>query len=87
MADRGSWPKRVCHRPCDAAVEVVVGAAGRQSGNEPIECDKCRYWRRSRIEIMFGSLKDRRRVAPRCDRSPTAFFAAIALVATVIFHL
>ncbi|MDB5682790.1 MAG: transposase [Sphingomonas bacterium] len=36
---------------------------GRKSRNEPVRCDKRRYRRRSRIEIMFGRLKDWRRVA------------------------
>ena len=49
--------------------------------------DKRRYRRRSRIEIMFGRLKDWRRVATRYDRCPTAFFSAVALAATVIFWL
>lgn len=31
--------------------------------------------RRTRIEIMFGCLKDLRRVATRYDRCPTAFFS------------
>ena len=35
----------------------------------------------------FGRLKDRRRNATRYDRCPTAFFAAVALAATVIFWL
>ncbi|MCP3733265.1 IS5 family transposase [Sphingomonas sp. MG17] len=60
---------------------------GRKSRNEPIRYDKRRYRRRSRIEIMFGRLKDWRRVATRYDRCPTAFFSAIALAATVIFWL
>ena len=42
---------------------------------------------RSRIEILFGRLKDWRRVATRYDRCPTAFFSAVALAATVIFWL
>jgi hypothetical protein len=38
---------------------------------------------------MFGRLKDRRRVANRCDRSSSVFFffSAVALAATVIFWL
>lgn len=48
---------------------------------------KRRYRRRSRIEIIFGRLKDWRRVATRYDRCPTAFFSAVALAATVIFWL
>jgi transposase len=39
------------------------------------------------IEIMFGRLKDWRRVATRYDRCPKAFFSAVALAATVIFWL
>ena len=31
---------------------------GRRSRNEPVRYDKRRYRRRSRIEIMFGRLKD-----------------------------
>ena len=60
---------------------------GRKSRNEPIKYDKRRYRRRNRIEIMFGRLKDWRRVATRYDRCPTAFFSAIALAATIIFWL
>jgi hypothetical protein len=56
---------------------------GRKSRTEPIKYDK----RRSRIEIMFGRLKDWRRVATRYDRCPTVFFSAVALAATVILWL
>ncbi len=49
--------------------------------------DKRRYKRRNRIEIMFGRLKDWRRVATRYDRFPKVFLSANALVATVIFWL
>jgi len=60
---------------------------GRKSRDKPIKYDKRRYKRRNRIEIMFGRLKDWRRVANRCDRSPTVFLSAIALAATVLFWL
>jgi len=60
---------------------------GRKSRLEPIKYDKRRYRRRSRIEIMFGRLKDWRRVATRYDRCPTAFLSAVALAATVIFWM
>jgi transposase len=52
-----------------------------------VSYDKRRYRRRNRIEIMFGRLKDWRRVATRYDRCPTVFFSAVALAATVIFWL
>lgn len=60
---------------------------GRKSRSKTVKYDKRRYRRRNRIEIMFGRLKDWRRVATRYDRCPTAFFSAIALAATVIFWL
>jgi transposase len=50
----------------------------RKSRNAPIKYDKRRYRRRNPVEIMFGRLKDWRRVATRYDRCPTAFFSAIA---------
>ncbi len=43
--------------------------------------------RRNRIEIMFGRLKDWRRVATRYDRCPKVFLSAIALAAIVIYWL
>jgi transposase len=56
---------------------------GRTSRDKPVRYDK----RRNRIEIMFGRLKDWRRVATRYDRCPKVFLSAIALAATVIFSL
>ncbi|EIE49026.1 transposase, IS4 family protein [Citreicella sp. 357] len=49
--------------------------------------DKRRYKLRNRIEIMFGRLKDWRRVATRYDRCPQIFFSAVVLAATVTFWL
>ena len=60
---------------------------GRKSRIMPIKYDKRRYKSRNRIEIMFGRLKDWRRVATRYDRCPTVFLSAIALAATVILWL
>lgn len=45
------------------------------------------YRRRSGIVIMFGSLKDWRRLATRNDCCPTVFFSAVGLAATVTFWL
>ena len=60
---------------------------GRKSRGTPVKYDKRRYKRRNRIEIMFGRLKDWRRVATRYDRCPKVFLSAVALAATVIFWL
>ena len=59
----------------------------RKSRSLPVKYDKRRYKRRNRIEIMFGRLKDWRRVATRYDRCPTVFFSALTLAATVLFWL
>ena len=42
---------------------------GRKQRKKPVKYDKRRYKRRNRIEIMFGRLKDWRRVAARYDLS------------------
>ena len=60
---------------------------GRKSRGKPVKYDKRKYKRRNRIEIMFGRLKDWRRVATRYDRCPTVFFSTICLAATVMFWL
>ncbi len=58
---------------------------GRKSRDKPVRYDKRRYKRRNRIEIMFGRLKDWRRVATRYDRCPKVFLSVIALAATILF--
>ncbi len=60
---------------------------GRKQRKTPVKYDKRRYKRRNRIKIMFGRLKDWRRVATRYDRCPKVFLSAIALAATVIYWL
>lgn len=49
--------------------------------------DKRRYRRRSRIAIMFGRLKDWRRVATQYHRHLETFFSEVILAATVVFWL
>ena len=85
IADRGydaDWFREALHdmgiRPC---------IPGRKSRGKPVRHDKRRYKRRNRIEIMFGRLKDWRRIATRYDRCPKVFLSAIALAAAVIFWL
>lgn len=45
------------------------------------------YKQRHKIEIMFGRLKDWRRIAMRYDRCAHTFFSAICIAAAVIFYL
>jgi transposase len=56
---------------------------GRTSRGNAVRYDKRGYRRRNRIEIMFGGLKDWRRIAPRYDRCAKTFLSAVALTATV----
>ncbi len=60
---------------------------GRKKRKKPVKYDKRRYRRRNRIEIMFGRLKDWRRVATHYDRCPKVLLSEIALAETVIFWL
>jgi len=85
IADRGydaDWLREALKgkgiRPC---------IPGRKSRGKPVRYDKRRYRRRNRIEIMFGRLKDWRRIATRYDRCATTFLSAVALAATVMFWL
>ena len=54
---------------------------------DDIRYDKDVYRTRGRIEIMFGRLKDWRRIATRYDRAAHIFFSAICIAAAVIFWL
>ncbi len=85
LADRGcdaDW-----YRDALQAKGVKSCIPDRKPRNVTIKYDKRRYRSRSRIEMMFGRLKDWRRGTTRYDRCPTVFFSAIALAATVIFWL
>ncbi len=85
LGDRGydaDW-----YRDALQAKGITPCIPGRKSRIMPVKYDKRRYRSRSRIETMFGRLKDWRRVATRYDRCPTVFFSAVALAATVIFWL
>jgi transposase len=52
-----------------------------------IDYDRTLYKQRHKIEIMFGRLKDWRRLHTCYDRCAHTFMSAIALAATVIFWL
>lgn len=71
--------------PREYGLHKILHLAGRIQRKTAERYDKRRYERRNRIEIMFGGLKNVRRVAPRCDQCPTVFLATLALAATVIY--
>jgi putative transposase len=57
------------------------------SRKTPIPHDALLYRQRYRIEIIFGRLKDWRRIAMRYDRCAHIFFSAITLAATFTFWI
>ena len=85
LADRGydaDWLRKALQ---DRGIKACI--PDRKSRKTAVYYDKRRYKRRNRIEIMFGRLKDWRRVATRYDRCPETYLSAIALAATVLFWL
>ena len=59
---------------------------GRKSRIEPIIYDKSMYKIRRHIEILFGKIKENRRLAIRFDKADAAFlaFVALALIKIII---
>ena len=85
LADRGydaDW-----FREALADKGIVPCTAGRKSRGKPIKVEKRRYKRRNRIEIMFGRLKDWRRIATRDGRCPRVFLSVVVLAASVMIWL
>ena len=85
LADRGYDADWFRNGLTDMGISSCISS--RKNRKEPIPHDKKLYKERHKVEIMFGRLKDWRRVATRYDRSPTVFLSAIALAALVIFWL
>lgn len=59
----------------------------KKNRKRDIPYDKTLYKQRHKIEIMFGRLKDWRRISMRYDRCAHTFFSSICIAATVIFYL
>ena len=85
LADRGydaDWLRNALH---DKGITPCI--PGKRNRKEPVEYDKELYKQRHKIEIMFGRLKDWRRIAMRYDRCAQIFLSAIQIAAVVIFYL
>ena len=85
LADRGYDADWFRNGLTDIGISPCIPS--RKNRKEPIFHDKELYKDRHKIEVMFGRLKDWRRVATRYDRSPTVFLSAIAIAAIVLFWL
>ena len=85
IADRGYDSARFRDALQDRGIAPCIPST--RSRKRPIPHDAALYRQRHRIEIMFGRIKDWRRIAMRYDRSAHTFFSAIALAAVVTFWL
>ena len=59
----------------------------RANRTVPIPYDPVLYRQRHKIEIMFGRLKDWRRIHTRYDRCAHTFMSAICIAAAAIFWM
>ena len=85
IADRGYDSNRFRADLAAKGIEACIPST--RSRKVELPYDKALYRQRHRIEILFGRLKDWRRIATRYDRCATTFFGAITLAAIVIFWL
>ncbi len=81
IADRGYDSRRF--RAALEARGTTPCIPSTRSRKIPIPHNVTLYKQRHRIEIMFGRLKDWRRIATRYDRSAHTFFSATTLAAAV----
>ena len=67
--------------------KITACIPSRKNRKVPIPHDPALYRQRHKIEIMFGRLKDWRRIHTRYDRCAHTFMSAICIAATVIFWI
>lgn len=85
IADRG-YDADWC-RTAFKQTGMTPGIPPRKNRKKKPRYSKTLYTQRHTIEIMFGRIKDWRRMAMRDDRCAHTFFSAICIAATVIFSL
>jgi len=84
-ADRGYDSNPFREALAERGIAACIPA--KKNRKQPIPHDAALYKQRYPIEVMFGRLKDWRRVATRYDRCADIFFAAIVIAATFVFWL
>jgi len=85
LADRGYDAAWFRNALLDKGITPCIPPKGNRK--DPVAYDKELYKQRHKIEVMFGRLKDWRRIAMRYDRCAHTFFSAICLAAVCIFYL
>ena len=66
---------------------ITACIPSKRNRKVPIPHDTVLYRQRHKIEIMFGRLKDWRRIHTRYDRCAHTFMSAICIAATIIFWI
>jgi putative transposase len=85
LADRGYDSNRFRAALAERGITACIPPMpGRRT---QLTYDKVLYRQRHKVEIMFGRIKDWRRIAMRYDRCAHTFFSAICIAATVTFWL
>jgi len=85
LGDRGydaDWFRKAL-----AERNIAACIPSKKNRKVPIPHDAVLYRQRHKIEIMFGRLKDWRRIHTRYDRCAHTFLSAIRIAATVIFWI
>ena len=85
LADRGydaDW-----FRAALADRKITACIPSKTNRNSPIPHNAKLYRQRHKIEIMFGRLKDWRRIHTRYDQCAHTFMSAICIAATIIFWI
>lgn len=85
LADRGYDATWLREALLDRGITPCIPP--KKNRKEIIFYDKLLYKQRHKIEIMFGRLKDWRRIAMRYERCAHTFLAAIYIACIVIFYL
>jgi transposase len=85
LGDRGYDADWLRQALADRHISVCIPSKANRKLQIPH--DAVLYRRRHKIEIMFGRLKDWRRIHTRYDRCAHTFMSAICIAATVIFWL
>ena len=85
IGDRGYDADWFRHALADRGTAACIPS--KRNRKTAIPHDTVLYRQRHKVEIMFGRLKDWRRVHTRYDRCAHTFMSAIAIAATVIFWL
>ena len=70
-----------------AARKIEACIPSKSNRKVHIPHDTVLYRQRHKIEIMFGRLKDWRRIHTRYDRCAHTFMSAICIAATIIFWI